>query len=106
MNTERWDRLTLDRAAIGQLLQGWGMWRDNGDWARLRSAYTDDATMVVSWFDGSAQEFIEGCIRLREKSMRPETRSLTHHLIGGSFLDGAADRALAAPAGRASCVWP
>jgi hypothetical protein len=88
-------QLLMDRVEIAQLLQSWGMWRDGGDWDRLRSAYTADATMVVSWFDGLADDFIDRCILLRERSLRAETQSLSHHLVGGAAIDVRGDRAVA-----------
>ena len=51
--------LLLDRAAITQVVQDWGLARDAGRWDLLESLYTLDATMHTTWFVGSASDFVE-----------------------------------------------
>ena len=49
----------LDRAAIVEAVQNWGLWRDTGRWDRLRGLYTADAIQHTTWFVGPAAEFID-----------------------------------------------
>lgn len=65
-----------DRAAICDVLQNWGLWRDRCDWDALRSVYAPAATMQTTWMDGPASDFIDVCQRM---SAGP-TRAL--HYIG------------------------
>jgi hypothetical protein len=49
----------LDRAAVREAVENWGLWRDSGRFEQLRSLYTADAVVHTTWFSGSAAEFIE-----------------------------------------------
>lgn len=79
----------LDRAAITQVVQDWGLARDAGRWDRLRSLYTPDATMHTTWFVGSASEFVDRSIEAAEKGARAQ------HFIGAASIDIKGDRAIA-----------
>jgi len=76
------------RRAIRELVESWAVWRDAGDWDRLRTVWHDDGRMMATWFQGTADEFIEanrqGCAR--------GVRIL--HFLGGSSIDVAGDRAV------------
>lgn len=52
-------RTLLDRAAITQVVQDWGLARDTGRWEQLLSFHTPGATVQTNWFVGSAAEFVE-----------------------------------------------
>jgi SnoaL-like domain len=45
-----------DRAEIADLMSGW-IHRDLGEWDELRNLFHDDATIEITWFDGTAGEF-------------------------------------------------
>ena len=47
------------RRAIRELVESWAVWRDAGDWDRLRTVWHDDGRMMATWFQGTADEFIE-----------------------------------------------
>ncbi|MEO5771675.1 MAG: nuclear transport factor 2 family protein [Burkholderiaceae bacterium] len=79
----------LDEIAIARLLADWGLWRDTGRWERLRAAYTPDATMKTTWFDGPASEFVDASVRAFGK---PTT---VQHFIGPSTVEVNGDRAVA-----------
>jgi hypothetical protein len=53
--------LWCDKAEIAELAQRWAYTRDQSRWEGLAACYTDDARMTVSWFDGTAHEFIDAC---------------------------------------------
>lgn len=49
----------LDMTAIADLVQRERLWRDRDDWDAMRSAYTDDARLRVTWFEGTIDEYIQ-----------------------------------------------
>ncbi len=82
----------MDQLRIAQLLQDWCTWRDAGDWEALRTCYTPDATMVTSWYDGSASGFIDASMQGRKR--QPKDRG-AHHVFGGTTVHAKGDRATA-----------
>ncbi len=79
----------LDRAAIVEAVQNWGLWRDTGRWERLRSLYTSDAIQHTTWFVGPAAEFIDRCIESARRGARSQ------HFIGASSVELNGDKAIA-----------
>ena len=82
----------LDKLEIAQLLLNWGTWRDAGEFDKLRSCYTEDATMITSWFDGPASVFVDRSVEMRKH--QPKDRGAMH-LIGGTTTEVNGDRAFA-----------
>lgn len=66
----------LEQAAIGEVLQNWGLWRDRCDWDALRSLYAPGATMQTTWLDGSAADFVDISQRMSAGATRAQ------HYIG------------------------
>jgi hypothetical protein len=70
-----------DKLAIIEVIQNWALWRDGGDWERLRGAFHPEGTMTATWFSGPADEFIAkasrgvGCRRPRRPFHRRLERS-------------------------------
>ena len=61
------DSLASDQHEIRELIENWAIWRDAGDWERFRTLWHDDGMMQSTWFQGSADEFIEvSRVRLRK----------------------------------------
>jgi hypothetical protein len=83
------DRETADRLAIRDLVEGWAVWRDAGDWERFRTVWHDDGRMMATWFQGSAADFI----RVSREGFERGVSIL--HFLGGSAIDLAGDRAIA-----------
>ena len=81
---------TADTLEIVQLVQAWGLRRDQGLWAELARTFTEDGTISVSWFAGPHADFIERC-RVTHKALSPRSK----HLIGMPVVDIEADRAIA-----------
>ena len=63
---------------ITQLLLNWGTWRDSGEFDKLRSCYTEDTTMVTSWFDGPASVFVDRSVEMRKH--QPKDRGAMHFI--------------------------
>jgi len=50
-----------DKLAIAELIQTWGVCRDQGKWNELRGTFTSDGHISVSWFRGPFEQFVERC---------------------------------------------
>jgi hypothetical protein len=50
-----------DKIACAELIQAWGVYRDQGKWKELRGTFTPDGHISVSWFRGSFEQFVERC---------------------------------------------
>ena len=79
----------LDRAAITQIAQEWGVARDLGRWDRLRACYSSDAVMHTTWFVGPAAEFIERSMAAARAGARVQ------HFIGATTIELRDDKAVA-----------
>lgn len=75
------ENLSWERHKVIETIHNWGTWRDGNRWQLLRTLYTENATMAVSWFEGTANDFIEGCISMSERLPNPVK---SQHLIGNS----------------------
>ena len=47
-----------DKSAIAELIQAWGLYRDQGKWKELRGTFTPDGHISVSWFRGPFEQFV------------------------------------------------
>ena len=82
-------RESLDRASIRDVIEAWVIWRDSGQWNRLVSLWHDDGEMVATWKQARAADFVAG-------SRAAWTAGLDiQHLLGGTAIDLAGDRAIA-----------
>jgi hypothetical protein len=50
-----------DKLTIAELIQAWGVYRDQGKWKELRATFTPDGHISVSWFRGPFEQFVERC---------------------------------------------
>ena len=50
-----------DKFVIAELIQAWGIYRDQGKWKELRGTFTPDGHISVSWFRGAFAQFVERC---------------------------------------------
>ena len=50
-----------DKLACAELIQAWGVFRDQGKWKELRGTFTPDGHISVSWFRGPFKQFVERC---------------------------------------------
>ena len=50
-----------DKFACAELIQAWGVYRDQGKWKELRGTFTSDGHISVSWFRGPFELFVEHC---------------------------------------------
>ena len=79
-----------DKFACAELIQNWGVFRDQGKWKELRGTFTPDGHISVSWFRGPFEQFVEHC----RASFGAGHSWSRHHLFAPTIkLDG--DRAVA-----------
>jgi SnoaL-like domain len=79
----------VERLRIREVVQNWAVWRDAGDWERFRSVWHPDGRMMATWFQGSAERFIEVSREGWEKGVS------ILHFLGGSSIDVSGTRAIA-----------
>src|SRR5438874_12368051 len=78
-----------DRFEIRELIENWVLWRDAGDWERFRTVWHLPGRMMATWFQGTADEFIE----VNKEGWARGVRIL--HFLGGSSIDLKGTRAIA-----------
>lgn len=79
-----------DVTEIAQLIQRWGLCRDQGRWEDLRRCFTSDGTISVTWFSGTFTDFIAAS----QRAYQPRSPRVKH-LIGLPVVEIKGDRALA-----------
>jgi hypothetical protein len=52
-----------DRQSIADLMTGW-IHRDLAEWDKLRELFRPDGTVEISWFKGTASDFVDGSMRM------------------------------------------
>jgi hypothetical protein len=80
---------TAQKLRIREIVENWAMWRDRGDWDAFRTAWHDDGWMMATWFQGSAERFIEVSRDGWERGVS------ILHFLGGSSIELAGARAVA-----------
>jgi hypothetical protein len=78
-----------DRLIIRDLIENWAIWRDALMWDRFRTVWHDDGRMMATWFQGTADEFIQVSREGYERGVR------ILHFLGGMSIDVAGPRAIA-----------
>lgn len=80
---------TADIVAIAQVIQAWGLWRDQGRWAELAGTFAEEGRISVTWFSGGHDAFIERC-KATHKAQSPRSK----HQIGLPVVRVDGDRAV------------
>jgi SnoaL-like protein len=80
---------TADKLAIRELIENWAIFRDGLMWDRFRTVWHKDGQMWATWFQGSAEEFIE----VSKKGYANGVR--VFHQLSGSSIDVIGKRAIA-----------
>jgi hypothetical protein len=78
-----------DKFACSELIQAWGLYRDQGKWPELRATFTPDGQITISWFSGDFTEFVE-----RSRAMFDAGQRSKHHIFP-SVVRISGERALA-----------
>lgn len=82
------DQTAADRTAIRDLVEGWVVWRDSGQWDRLATCWHDDAVMSATWQQASAIDFMAASRAAWDRGVDVE------HFLGGMTIDLVGDRAV------------
>ena len=77
-----------ERLAIREVVENWVVWRDAGHWERFRGVWHADGRMMATWFQGTAEEFIEVSRAGFDKGVN------ILHFLGGNSVDIAGNRAI------------
>ncbi len=78
-----------DKLAIRELIENWVIFRDGLMWDRFRTVWHKDGRMWATWFQGSAEEFIE----VSKKGYANGVR--VFHQLSGTSIDVKGKRAIA-----------
>ena len=78
-----------DKYACAELIQCWGLYRDQGKWPELTSTFTPDGEISVSWFSGPFPDFVARCRQSFDAGQRSK------HQIFPSVVRAQGDRAMA-----------
>jgi hypothetical protein len=79
-----------DKLAIAELIQAWGLYRDQGKWKDLRGTFSPDGHISVSWFRGPFEQFVE-----RARAGFAAGHSWSRHHLFASIVTVQKDRAIA-----------
>ena len=78
-----------DRMLVRELVENWVLYRDAGDWERVRRVWHDDGRMMATWCQADANGFVEASRQGWAKGVS------ILHFLGGSSIEIVGDRALA-----------
>ena len=78
-----------DRCAIRDLIEGWAVWRDSGQWDKLMTVWHDAAAMSTTWQQRSGTEFVAAA---RDGWARGVD---VQHMLGGTAIELSGTRAVA-----------
>jgi hypothetical protein len=78
-----------DKYACAELIQAWGLYRDQGKWPQLLATFSLEGQIAVSWFSGDFAKFVDLCRQAFEAGQRSK------HQIFPSVVRLAGDRAVA-----------
>ena len=79
----------LERLEIAELVQSWALYRDAGDWDKLKETVHADGIMTATWFQGSFEAFISAM----QDAWR--TGSSSQHFQGGTVVEVLGTKAIA-----------
>jgi SnoaL-like domain len=79
-----------DKWACAEVIQAWGVYRDQGKWKELRGTFAADGHISVSWFRGPFEQFVERC-----RASFGAGHSWSRHHLFAPMVRIAGDRAVA-----------
>src|SRR5260370_34917910 len=77
-----------DRQSIADLMTGW-IHRDLAEWDKLRALFHPDGTIEISWFEGLANDLVEGSMRMGQSDVR------TKHFVAAPLVTFNGNKAIA-----------
>ena len=79
----------MEKLAIRDVIDNWAMWRDAGEFERLRSTFHPGAKFKATWIDGTFEQFVERSSEMFRRGGK------SMHFLGGTTIDVAGTRAVA-----------
>ena len=83
------DQEILDKLAIREVIDGWIIWSDSGDWERFKTVWHPGAVMSATWFQAPAEDFM----RARREGWERGVSII--HFQGGTTVELKGNRAIA-----------
>src|SRR4249920_3230210 len=83
------DKELRDKYECAEVIQAWGLYRDQGKWPELLATFVPEGQIAISWFSGSFAEFVDRCRTSFDAGQRSK-----HHIFP-SMVRVARDRAVA-----------
>lgn len=81
--------VSQDELQIRNLVESWAIWRDSGDWERLRTTWHQGGTIQTTWFYGTGEEFVTGSQAAFNRGVE------VLHTLSGTSVDVQGDRGIA-----------
>ena len=78
-----------DQLEIRSLIENWAIWRDSGDWDRLRTTWHQGGMMHSTWFSGTGEDFVNGSQAAFNRGIE------VLHTLSGTSVDVQGNRAIA-----------
>jgi hypothetical protein len=78
-----------DKYACAEVIQSWGLYRDQGKWPELTATFVPEGTIAISWYSGSFAGFVDRCRKSFDAGQRSK-----HHIFP-SVVRVASTRAMA-----------
>ncbi len=78
-----------DQLEIRNLIESWAIWRDSGDWERLRTTWHEGGIMKTTWFVGTGQDFVTGSQAAFNRGIE------VLHTLSGTSIDVQGNKAIA-----------
>ena len=82
-----------DKYECAEVIQAWGLCRDQGKWPELLATFVPGGQIAVSWFSGSFAEFVDRCRKAFDAGQRSK-----HHIFPSVVRVGASGRSQHQPA--------
>ena len=79
----------LTRLEIAELVQSWALYRDSGDWEKLKTTAHPHALITTTWYEGPFEGFIEAIQAAWRKGSRSQ------HVQGGTTVNVHHQKAIA-----------
>ncbi len=81
--------VSQDELQIRSLVESWALWRDSGDWSRLRTIWHEGGTIQTTWFYGTGEEFATGSQAAFNRGVE------VLHTLSGTSVDVQGERSIA-----------
>jgi hypothetical protein len=64
------------KLACAEVIQAWGLYRDQGKWPELTATFVPEGQIAISWYSGSFAGFVDRCRKSFDAGQRSK-----HHIL-------------------------